>query len=205
MCRAIRTASSPFARVSGLNSKTCRTIAANQPPNPLHVSPLSWIPMTKVAERSVAASNDFARLPQTPSHRDLLIEQRVIAQLERRLGRTYARQRLGIERDHEARMFRDDLRFFHTESWYAAPWLIRGALRLAGLYKRAQQNAERVVVRENIVRSQKIPESFHGYSILHITDMHVDISEGAMRRLADLLPGLNYDCCVLTGDYRGKT
>ena len=26
-----------------------------------------------------------------------------------------------------------------------------------------------------------------------------------MRRLADLLPGLNYDLCVLTGDYRGRT
>jgi predicted MPP superfamily phosphohydrolase len=41
--------------------------------------------------------------------------------------------------------------------------------------------------------------------MLHISDLHVDINEGAMRRLEQLLPGLEYDICVITGDYRGKT
>ena len=41
--------------------------------------------------------------------------------------------------------------------------------------------------------------------LLHISDLHIDINEGAMRRLEQLLPGLEYDVCVLTGDYRGKT
>ena len=133
------------------------------------------------------------------------MDQDITAQLERRLGRTYARQRLGIEDDHERQVFGGGLNFFHIENWYSAPWLIRGVLRLAGLYRRAQQNAERVQVRENIVRSNKMPRPFDGFSILHITDMHVDMSEGAMRRLSDILPNLNYDICVLTGDYRGKT
>jgi predicted MPP superfamily phosphohydrolase len=31
------------------------------------------------------------------------------------------------------------------------------------------------------------------------------MSEGAMRRLAELLPEMRYDVCVLTGDYRGPT
>ena len=31
------------------------------------------------------------------------------------------------------------------------------------------------------------------------------MSQGAMRRLAELLDELTYDLCVLTGDYRGKT
>jgi predicted MPP superfamily phosphohydrolase len=35
--------------------------------------------------------------------------------------------------------------------------------------------------------------------------MHIDISPGAMRRLMHVLPELDYDLCVLTGDYRGKT
>ena len=35
--------------------------------------------------------------------------------------------------------------------------------------------------------------------------MHTDISQGAMRRLTELLPTLDYDICVLTGDFRGKT
>jgi uncharacterized protein len=36
-------------------------------------------------------------------------------------------------------------------------------------------------------------------------DMHVDMNEGAMRRLIELVGGIRYDLCVLTGDYRGKT
>ncbi len=31
------------------------------------------------------------------------------------------------------------------------------------------------------------------------------MNDGAMLRLIELLPGLAYDLCVLTGDYRGKT
>jgi predicted MPP superfamily phosphohydrolase len=41
--------------------------------------------------------------------------------------------------------------------------------------------------------------------VLHISDLHVDINEGAVHRLTELLPGLDYDLCVLTGDYRGAT
>jgi predicted MPP superfamily phosphohydrolase len=126
-------------------------------------------------------------------------------QLERRLGRTHARQRLGIERDHEMRVFGDGLNFFHIENWYAAPWLIRNALRLTGLHRRARKNAESIEIRENAVCSPRVPKSFDGFAILHISDMHADMNEGAMRQLTNILPGLSYDICVLTGDYRGKT
>src|ERR1051325_4171312 len=115
----------------------------------------------------------------------------LVAQLERRFGRAYTRQRLGIERDHEARMSAGGIRSLRADNWYTAPWLIRTALRGTGLYRRAQQNAARVVVRENIVRSPKIPASFNGFRVLHITDLHADISQGAMHRLAELLPELN--------------
>jgi hypothetical protein len=132
-------------------------------------------------------------------------DQEISGLLERRLGRTYARQRLGIERDHEQRVFGEGINFFHIENWYLSPTIIRNALRLVGLYGRGQRNAERVEVRENIVRSHRVPLKFDGFTILHISDMHVDMNEGAMHRLRTLLPELSYDICVLTGDYRGKT
>jgi len=125
--------------------------------------------------------------------------------LERRLGRLHARQRLGIERDHEARVFGGGLNFFHIENWYSAHSLIRNSLRLAGLYQRGRRNAERVEVRLNAVCSPKLPRAFDGFTILQISDMHVEISDGAMNHLVKLLPGLTYDICVLTGDYRAKT
>jgi predicted MPP superfamily phosphohydrolase len=140
-----------------------------------------------------------------PSVKQHSMDQEISELLERRLGRTYARQRLGIERDHEQRVFGEGINFFHFENWYLSPTVIRNALRLVGLYGRGRRNAERVEVRENIVRSHRVPVEFDGFTILHISDMHVDMNEGAMHHLRTLLPELRYDMCVLTGDYRGKT
>jgi predicted MPP superfamily phosphohydrolase len=140
-----------------------------------------------------------------PSVKQHSMDQEISELLERRLGRTYARQRLGIERDHEQRVFGEGINFFHFENWYLSPTVIRNALRLVGLYGRGRRNAERVEVRENIVRSHRVPVEFDGFTILHISDMHVDMNEGAMHHLRRLLPELRYDMCVLTGDYRGKT
>lgn len=134
-----------------------------------------------------------------------IMEQDDLEYLERRLGRFHAKQRLGIERDHEARVFGGGLNFFHIENWYTAPWLIRNSLRLAGLYRRGRRNAERVEVRSNTVRSSKLPRAFAGFTILQISDMHVEMSEAAMGRLIKLLPELAFDLCVLTGDFRART
>jgi predicted MPP superfamily phosphohydrolase len=129
----------------------------------------------------------------------------VVGKLERRLGRLHARQRLGIEKDHEAQIFGQGLNFFHIENWYSIHAVIRGALRLTGLYARGRRNAERVELRHNNFAFPHLPRRFDGFAILHISDLHVDMNAGAMRRLIELVRGLDYDICVLTGDYRGKT
>ena len=126
-------------------------------------------------------------------------------QLEQRLGRLHAKQRLGIEKDHEAQIFGQGINFFHIENWYSIHSLIRNALKLGGIFWRGQRNAERVQVRHNYIRCQRLPTAFNGFTLLHISDLHVDMNEGAMRRLEELLPNLEYDTCVITGDYRGAT
>jgi uncharacterized protein len=133
------------------------------------------------------------------------MDQEIVQKLERRLGRMHARQRLGIETAHEAQLFGQGINFFHIENWYSIHSVIRNALRLTGLYGRGRRNAEHVLVRHNDVRSGELPPLFDGFTILHISDMHVDMSEGAMRRVIELVGGLDYDLCALTGDYRGKT
>ncbi|SFK33690.1 metallophosphoesterase [Methylocapsa palsarum] len=132
-------------------------------------------------------------------------ESAIIARLERRFGRVHARQRIGIEHDHEAQAFGHGLNFFHIENWVYATWTIQSALRLVGLYRRACDNAARVELRFNTIRSKRLPAAFDGFTILHLSDLHVDMSQPAMKRLAELIAGLQYDICVLTGDYRGKT
>ena len=51
----------------------------------------------------------------------------------------------------------------------------------------------------------ELPTAFDGFTILHLSDLHVDVSHAAMQRLIELLPGVRYDICVLTGDFRGNT
>ncbi len=128
-----------------------------------------------------------------------------IRKLEQRLGPVHARQRLGIETDHEAQIFGQGINFFHIENWYSVHSVIRNALKLVGLYRRGRKNTERIQVRHNHVRSRRLPVEFNGYTLLHLSDLHVDMNDGAMRQLAQLVPDLHYDACVLTGDYRGAT
>lgn len=161
--------------------------------------------MNRTVEPRSSSPDNVVSLTRNPVPLGALGDPAIAIYLERRLGRTYARQRLGIERDHEIHVFGDGLNFFHIENWYSAPWLIRAVLLLSGLYRRARKNVERVQVRNNIIRSHKIPKALDGFTILHMTDLHADMSGGAMNRLMSILPELSYDICVLTGDYRGKT
>jgi predicted MPP superfamily phosphohydrolase len=132
-------------------------------------------------------------------------DQDILEKLEQRLGRLHAKQRLGIEDDHEGQIFGQGLNFFHPENWYLSPSIIRTTLKLTGLYWRARRNAENIQIRRHDIRLTDLPSSFDGFRILQLSDLHVDMNAGAMDRLVELLPDIAYDVCVLTGDYRGKT
>jgi predicted MPP superfamily phosphohydrolase len=129
----------------------------------------------------------------------------VARRLDRRLGKIHARQRIGIEEDHEAQAFGQGLNFFHIENWYSVHAMMRLALRLCGLYARGQRNAGRVELRRNTIASARLPAVFEGFTILHLSDLHVEMSGAAMARVTELVAGLDYDICVLTGDYRAGT
>jgi predicted MPP superfamily phosphohydrolase len=129
----------------------------------------------------------------------------VARRLEQRLGKIHARQRIGIEEDHEAQAFGQGLNFFHIENWYSVHAMMRLALRLCGLYARGQRNAERVELRRNLITSARLPNAFEDFSILHLSDLHVEMSRAAMVCVGELVVGLDYDICVLTGDYRAGT
>jgi predicted MPP superfamily phosphohydrolase len=123
----------------------------------------------------------------------------------KRIGAGHVERRLSIETDHEAQLFGQGLILFNIENWRKAPWIIRNVLKLTGLYGRARSNADQVVVRRTTIACDKLPAAFDNFTILHLSDLHADISEGAMRRVLRMVGTLRYDICVLTGDYRGAT
>jgi predicted MPP superfamily phosphohydrolase len=132
------------------------------------------------------------------------MQQGIVEVLERRLGQGYARQRLGLEKEHED-VFGHGINFFHPENWYSTHSLLRLALKLTNLYGRGQKNTESIRVLHNEIELNGLPTVFDGFTVLHISDMHADMNPGTMRRLIEILPELEYDICVLTGDFRGQT
>ena len=88
------------------------------------------------------------------------MDEDIFRKLEERLGPLHARQRLGIETDHEAQIFGQDLLSFHIGNWYPVHSVIRNALKLTGLYRRARRNTERILVKRNDVMFKELPPLF---------------------------------------------
>jgi hypothetical protein len=132
-------------------------------------------------------------------------EKTALTELEPRLGRLHVRQRLGLENDYEARVFRKGTHFFHLENWYSVHSLIRNSLRFVGLHGRGRRNALAIQVRENEITLPNLPRAFDGFTLLQLTDLHVDMNREFVQVLIAAVRSLDYDLCVLTGDYRART
>jgi len=97
-----------------------------------------------------------------------------------------------IRRDHDSFLIPDR----------AAAAILRVALKMAGLYSRGARNAVTPAVRHWRFEFDRLPESFDGFRILHLADLHIDGMDGLAEAVAKQVAGLDVDLCVMTGDYR---
>lgn len=125
--------------------------------------------------------------------------------LEKRVGKLHLNQRLGIEIDAEAHVFGQGRNFFHLENWSAMHGPIRTVLRLFGLHGRGQRNARAIRVLHNDVQLGHLPPALEGLRILHISDLHLDMAQDMPHTLSEVVRTIDYDICVLTGDFRAET
>ena len=144
-------------------------------------------------------------LPQRAEHIAPPVTAEPLTALERRIGRWHLERRLALEAECEGRASRFSARISQIRSWHAIPSVIRACFRLTGLHARAQRNARALQVRENEVILEGLPRSLDGYTILHISDPHLDSSPDIGEVLVERVQALDYDLCVLTGDYRMLT
>src|SRR5919108_952079 len=80
--------------------------------------------------------------------------------------------------------------------------LLHVALRLTGLRQRGERNALTPIVRRIRLTYDNLPESFCGFKLLHLTDLHTDGVMGLADAISERLRSLEVDLCVMTGDYR---
>ncbi len=124
--------------------------------------------------------------------------------LRQRLGSVHVRQRLGIEHDHAVDLFGHG-RLLHPENWLSAQSLLRALTRISGMAALGRPLARRHRVHRRDVGVPGLPLSLDGLSMLHLTDMHLDMAGDTTDALIDSLAGVEADITVMTGDYRART
>ena len=125
--------------------------------------------------------------------------------LAKRVGRLHLWQRLGIEREHETQVIGRGRNFFHIENWYSIHGVIRTILQLALLYSKGRRNTLAIQTRHNTFTLPQLPAAFEGFTLLHISDLHLDMHPDFPQTLIEKVRQLKYDVCVLTGDFRART
>ena len=90
--------------------------------------------------------------------------------------------------------------FRHEKQWLRP--ILKAGLSLAGLYGRGLRNALTPAIRRIQITYPHLPPAFDGYTVLHLSDLHIDGMPDLPEALAPLLAKLDCDLCLITGDYR---
>jgi uncharacterized protein len=89
--------------------------------------------------------------------------------------------------------------------WYgllAATRAFDWALKAVGLHERGYRNACTLAVRDVDHVLARVPGAFDGFTILQLSDLHLDGMPELVDLALDALGDREVDLCVLTGDYR---
>lgn len=135
-------------------------------------------------------SEDVASLTHSGDMSQSALTERMRRRLEAedyfaRSGRTFRKSRFKLWFDESAK-----------------PKLMAAAFRVAGIYGIGQRNALLPRVHEVDLPLAGLPAAFDGFTLLHVSDLHIDKLDGLAERLAALIAPLRPDLCVFTGDYR---
>ena len=83
----------------------------------------------------------------------------------------------------------------------AAACVVDTSFRISGLSRLLGKSTRDVQVRKVDIPCEGLPESFAGFRILHIADLHLDGDGRAAIDLQDRVRDIDRDICLLGGDY----
>ncbi len=134
-----------------------------------------------------------------------LVERALEERLTARLDAVHLRQRLEIESGHESSLAGKTPSENNVEDQEILKRAVRWTLTCTGLLGRGRQNARDLRIRNHDVELPHLPPAFQGLRILQISDPHLDWDPAFAEQLIARLREVEYDLCVLTGDYRART
>ncbi|PLX82383.1 MAG: metallophosphoesterase [Desulfuromonas sp.] len=133
------------------------------------------------------------------------MEQEDLLRLEHRMGKAHLSRRLRQQVNMSGTLFGEGRGRYHWENLRLTPKVLRTGLKALGLLRRGIRNTLDFRVEEETFSFPDLPRAFDGFTILHLSDLHIDgmVDEG--ERLAEIVRPLDFDLAVLTGDFRFLT
>lgn len=125
--------------------------------------------------------------------------------IEERLGKeTYAKRRR--EEDDRIAEFCQYVspKFTYIKIHFIRPFEIF-VMKLLGLYKKGYREFHDIQVAENEVPVANLPAELEGFTLMQMSDLHIDLDPTILSSIKTSLLGLRYDAAVLTGDYKNLT
>lgn len=126
----------------------------------------------------------------------------LFSQLVARIGVEHTRQRLKLQAIHSPVRFGAKGLHFYPENIGSVGSCLKLFLRISGLSNRALQNSLQYEIVHRTVSLPRLPPAFEGFRILHLSDLHIEGTPDRGKKLRSALSRLEYDLCVLTGDFR---
>ena len=78
-------------------------------------------------------------------------------------------------------------------------------LKITGQFNKGLEKAKDIAVKKYDLIFPDLPDAFQDYSILHLTDLHLDTIPDFASILINTIKKVNYDICLITGDYKKET
>lgn len=128
-----------------------------------------------------------------------------LADLAARMGEQHLRQRLALERDPHLAPAHPVGEVLATHQLRRFGRAIHMVLTVCGLRDVGRRNAHVIELRQHALKLPRLPKAFEGFTLLHLSDLHIDAGERYLQALVERVQGVSCDACVLTGDFRFGT
>lgn len=93
---------------------------------------------------------------------------------------------------------------FHWENMDFLMDFIGAILRICGISGMAVRNTLDYDIEEIEILSDNLPDGFDGFRILQLSDLHIDGTIDRGDKLRNIVSKMDFDLCVITGDFRYK-
>ena len=123
--------------------------------------------------------------------------------LAEQVGDAHWRQRLALEAKQELKVSsRTDLKLPDQDHAEPMIFVLHHLLKAFRLYDIGHRNFLDLQTVHNHITLERLPAAFDGYKILHLSDLHIDLDPALTPIIIEKIAPLEYDLCVITGDYR---